>query len=120
MTIRFPVALFRDVTQARIAIATSIGSITRFRGVSDAARCRAARSRPTTKSVSTAAGDTHRKRTSGPNTRARDIVIVSSAAFAAQYAMLLPDPVDAEMDETLTTTASPDARSSGSIARITE
>ena len=46
--------------------------------------------------------------------------MVSSAALAAQYAMLLPDPVNAEMEDTETTVASPDFCSKGSIARVIE
>jgi hypothetical protein len=45
---------------------------------------------------------------------------VSSAAFDAQYAMLLPRPVVAESEETLTMTLSPPARSSLAKARMVE
>jgi len=40
--------------------------------------------------------------------------------LAAQQATLLPEAVKPEIDETLTTTASPDARGSGRSARIAE
>ena len=85
MTKRLPVAVFMWVMQPMIASATSCGSTTRFSGTAWARFSSAARSRPGTKSVATEAGDTHRKRISGPNTRASDIVMVSSAAFAAQF-----------------------------------
>ena len=57
------------------------------------------RERPGTKPVSTEAGETHKKRTAGPHTRASDSVMVSSAALAAQKALLLPEPVKADMEE---------------------
>ena len=119
MTKRLPVAVFMWVMQPMIASATSCGSTTRFSGTAWARFSSAARSRPGTKSVATEAGDTHRKRIYGPNTRASDIVMVSSAAFAAQYAMLDPEPVNAETDDTLTTTPSPETFSSGTSARPT-
>src|SRR5476651_2488200 len=109
MTKQLPVAVFMCVMQAMIASATSCGSTTRLSGTACARFSRAARSRPGTKAVATEAGETQRNRISGPNTRANDIVMVSRAAFAAQYAMLLPDPVKAETDDTLTATASPDS-----------
>ena len=67
-----------------IASAISSGSTTVLSGVDKAPFSSAFLSRPATKSVATAAGDTQRKRTSGPNVRANDLVIVSSAPFAAQ------------------------------------
>lgn len=45
--------------------------------------------------------------------------MTSRLAFAAQYAVLLPCPVKPEIDETLATAASPDARSRDVKARIT-
>ncbi len=98
--------------------ATSSGVTTRPSGVCAALRAISAGSRPATNCVSTAAGDTLSTRMPEPKARASDSVMVSSAALAAQYAMLLPSPVKADTEDTFTTTASPDARSSGSSARV--
>jgi hypothetical protein len=78
-----PIDARKCVMQAMTASATSSGSTTRFSGVLAASYSSASRPRPATKSVATAPGDTHRKRTSGPKARAIDIVIVSRAALAA-------------------------------------
>jgi hypothetical protein len=57
------------------AVTTISGShTTRLSGVPCATFSSAARSRPATKSVATAAGDTHSTRTCGPSTRASDMV----------------------------------------------
>ena len=56
--------------------------------------------------IATAAGETQRNLILGPKTLAKDIVIVSIAPFEAQYAMLLPEPVNAEIEDTLITTES--------------
>lgn len=55
----------------------------------------------------------------GPKTRAIDWVIVSTAALAAQYAILLPAPVNADTEEILITTASCEAFKNGITARMT-
>src|ERR1700722_6685670 len=73
-TISFePVLARRFTMHAMIALATSSGSTTRRSGVDCAIFSSAARSRPATKPVDTAPGDTHIARTFGPNARANDI-----------------------------------------------
>src|SRR6185437_15705117 len=92
-----PVVTLRRVTQARIARATSSGCTIFLSGVPCATFSSCAGLRPGTKSVFTAPGDTHSTRISGPSARPSDLVMVSSAAFAAQYATLEPEPVKPEI-----------------------
>ena len=100
-----PVDDFRWVKQANIANETFFGVITLFKGVFLAIFFKFSSVLPSTKFVATAAGETDKRRIFGPNALAREIVIVSIAAFAAQYAILLPDPVNAETEETFTIVA---------------
>src|SRR5712691_8464708 len=59
------------------------------------------------KSVSTRPGEIDTTRIRGARARASDLVILSTAAFEAQYITLLPIAVTAARDEILTTTAPP-------------
>jgi hypothetical protein len=78
-----PVVRRKGVMAPMTARATSSASVTRRSGEAAACFSTAARVRPGTKSVATAAGEMVSTRTSGPSTRARDIPIVSSAALEA-------------------------------------
>ena len=113
-----PVADVKCVRQANIAKDTSVAVIIFFIGVRSAIVFKCSSVRPLTKFVATAAGDTHKTLIFGPKALANDIVIVSIAAFAAQYAMLLPDPVKADTEDTFMIVAPEVLLSNGTKVRI--
>src|SRR6266850_4884565 len=102
-----PVVNVRSRTAAITIAATSSGVASLPKGVRAACSSRHLGSSDLTNSVSTNPGDTDITRTAGANARASDCVILSSAAFDAQYMILLPIAVRAAMEEMLTTTAPP-------------
>ena len=101
-----------------MANATSSGSTTAWRGESLANSSSFARSRPATKSVATAPGDTVFTRISGP--RARKYSHGIYCRFASTVSNIAPAPLNPETDERFTITLSPPTCRSGRSSRITE
>src|SRR6185436_16881245 len=90
-----PVVKVRSRTAARTAAATSPGDARRPSGVRASWSSRQAGSSERMKPVSTTPGDTETTRIRGASARPSERVRLSSAAFDAQYATLLPCPVTA-------------------------
>src|SRR5712671_7669196 len=115
-----PVVNVKFFTAATTAAATSLGDASLLSGVRSSCSSRQRWSIDFMKSVSTRPGEIDMTRILGARARASDLVILSTAAFDAQYITLLPIAVIAARDEILTTTAPPDSvlrSSSGRNAR---
>ena len=96
----------------------SSGVAMRFKGLAAAALALNSAPRPGTKLVSTAPGETAIRRTSGPNTRASDFTITSRPALVAPYTTEEPEPWKPAMEDTCTTSPSPETLSIGAKVRI--
>src|SRR6516164_9729758 len=96
-----PVANVRVVIAATTALATSLGVAKRPSGVRAACSSCQAGSIDFTNSVSTRAGETETTRMRGASARASDFVMLSTAAFEAQYITLLPMAMVAAAEEIL-------------------
>src|ERR1700680_3906304 len=97
----------RFFTSATTAGAPSLGEASRLSGVRSNCSSRQRWSIDFMKSVSTRPGETDTTRIRGARARASDLVMLSTAAFDAQYITLLPIAVTAASDEIFTTTAPP-------------
>src|SRR5271165_1372427 len=102
-----PVVNVRCLIAATTAEATSSGAARRFSGVRPTCSASQALSIDRTKSFSTRPGETDTTRIFGARARASDLVMLSTAAFDAQYITLLPIAVTPAIDEILITTAPP-------------